>query len=130
MKRFWLLFVALFGLWGCSTVDIDDYRAEKPVLELRDYFNGTLDAWGMFQDRSGKVVAIIGTSFLAGLLANFHAIPAVAIAAAIEREAAQAPQEALLARLAALEEQSRLFLQETGAAIEVTSQTLHASGQT
>ena len=56
MKRFCLLFVALFGLWGCSTVDIDDYRAEKPVLELRDYFNGTLDAWGMFQDRSGKVV--------------------------------------------------------------------------
>ena len=56
MKRFWLLFVALFGLWGCSTVVIDDYRAEKPVLELRDYFNGTLDAWGMFQDRSGKVV--------------------------------------------------------------------------
>ncbi len=51
MKRFCLLFVALFGLWGCSTVDIDDYRAEKPVLELRDYFNGTLDAWGMFQDR-------------------------------------------------------------------------------
>ena len=44
MKRFWLLFAALFGLWGCSTVDIDDYRAEKPVLELRDYFNGTLDA--------------------------------------------------------------------------------------
>jgi two-component system sensor histidine kinase/response regulator len=66
---------------------------------------------------------------LAGLLANFHAIPAVAIAAAIEREAAQAPQVALLARLAALEEQSRLFLQETGAAIQATSQTLHASGQ-
>ena len=110
-------------------------------------------------DADAEVIAIIGASFLAGLpeqlaalraalqagdrptasrqahtlaglLANFHAIPAVAIAAAIEREAAQAPQEALLARLAALEEQSRLFLQETGAAIEVTSQTLHASGQT
>ena len=67
---------------------------------------------------------------LAGLLANFHASPAVAIAAAIEREAAQAPQEALLARLAALEEQSRLFMQETGTAIQATSQTLHASGQT
>ncbi|MFA6071099.1 MAG: response regulator [Janthinobacterium sp.] len=66
---------------------------------------------------------------LAGLLANFHAIPAVAIAAAIEREAAQAPQEALLARLAALEEQLQLFLQETGAAIQATSQTPHASGQ-
>ena len=56
MNRFWKTLVAVFGLWGCSTVDIDDYRAEKPVLELRDYFNGTLDAWGMFQDRSGKVV--------------------------------------------------------------------------
>ena len=48
--------MAVFGLWGCSSVNIDDYRAEKPVLELRDYFNGTLDAWGMFQDRSGKVI--------------------------------------------------------------------------
>jgi hypothetical protein len=26
------------------------------VLELRDYFNGTLDAYGIFTDRSGKVV--------------------------------------------------------------------------
>ena len=26
------------------------------MLELRDYFDGTIDAWGMFQDRSGKVV--------------------------------------------------------------------------
>ena len=56
MKRFFVMCVALLGLWGCSSVNIDDYRAEKPVLELRDYFNGTLDAWGMFQDRSGKVV--------------------------------------------------------------------------
>ena len=56
MKRFFLMCVALLGLWGCSSVNIDDYRAETPVLELRDYFDGTLDAWGMFQDRSGKVV--------------------------------------------------------------------------
>lgn len=56
MRRFFVLFVALFGLWGCSSVNVDHYRAQQPVLELRDYFNGTLDAWGMFQDRSGKVV--------------------------------------------------------------------------
>ncbi|WEN41140.1 hypothetical protein CKCBHOJB_00681 [Thauera sp. GDN1] len=55
--RSWLLFcAALFGLWGCGSVNIDDYRAERPALELREYFDGTLDAWGMFQDRSGKVV--------------------------------------------------------------------------
>jgi len=56
VKRFFLMCVALMGLWGCSSVKIDEYRAETPVLELRDYFDGTIDAWGMFQDRSGKVV--------------------------------------------------------------------------
>jgi hypothetical protein len=43
-------------LAGCGTPQIQDYAAEKPVLELRDYFNGTLDAYGVFTDRSGKVV--------------------------------------------------------------------------
>ena len=32
------------------------YSAEKPALELTRYFNGVVDAWGMFQDRSGKIV--------------------------------------------------------------------------
>lgn len=43
-------------LTGCASVTVTDYKAEQPVLDLRSYFNGTLDAWGMFQDRSGKVV--------------------------------------------------------------------------
>jgi hypothetical protein len=37
-------------------VDVSDYAAEKPELDLSRYFNGTLDADGIFQDRSGKVV--------------------------------------------------------------------------
>lgn len=41
---------------GCAGVKVEDYAAEKPVLDLATYFNGTLDAYGMFQDRSGKVV--------------------------------------------------------------------------
>jgi hypothetical protein len=45
-----------FLLVGCSTPQVQDYAAETPVLELRDYFNGTLDAYGVFTDRSGKVV--------------------------------------------------------------------------
>ena len=45
---------ALLG--ACSTPQIQDYARETPVLELRDYFNGTLDAYGIFTDRSGKVV--------------------------------------------------------------------------
>jgi hypothetical protein len=41
---------------GCSTPQIADYANEKPVLELSRYFNGTLDAYGVFTDRSGSVV--------------------------------------------------------------------------
>ena len=43
-------------LSGCGSQQINEYAAEKPVLELRDYFNGTLDAYGVFTDRSDKVV--------------------------------------------------------------------------
>ncbi|MFZ6757113.1 DUF3833 domain-containing protein [Undibacterium sp. Ji50W] len=32
------------------------YVNEKPALDLQTYFNGKLDAWGMFQDRSGAIV--------------------------------------------------------------------------
>ncbi|MBC7416259.1 MAG: DUF3833 domain-containing protein [Herminiimonas sp.] len=47
-----------FGLLGgCATrVEPSHYAAEKPTLDLKRYFNGTLDASGMFQDRSGTVI--------------------------------------------------------------------------
>jgi hypothetical protein len=48
--------VAALTLTGCAGPQITDYAAEKPVLDLRQYFNGTLDAYGVFTDRSGKVV--------------------------------------------------------------------------
>ena len=44
------------GLTGCASVDVGQYQAEKPKLDLAQYFDGTIDGWGMFQDRSGKVV--------------------------------------------------------------------------
>jgi hypothetical protein len=43
-------------LTGCASPQIDAYVNEKPELDLRTYFNGTLDAYGMFTDRSGKVI--------------------------------------------------------------------------
>lgn len=52
-----LFFIAIMALLSsCASVSPEDYRAEKPVLELDQYFNGTIDAWGMFTDRSGKIV--------------------------------------------------------------------------
>ena len=47
---------ALVGLSGCASPSIEDYAAEQPALDLRQYFNGIVDAWGLFTDRNGKVV--------------------------------------------------------------------------
>jgi hypothetical protein len=41
---------------GCAGPDPLRYAAEKPVLDLKTYFSGQVDAWGVFQDRSGAVV--------------------------------------------------------------------------
>ena len=52
-----MLCTLLTLLGGCATqIDPALYANEKPQLNLQTYFNGTLDAWGIFQDRSGKVV--------------------------------------------------------------------------
>ena len=58
MKKLWLSFCVLgfVGLAGCAGVPVERYRAQQPVLDLAQYFNGTLDGWGMFQDRSGEVI--------------------------------------------------------------------------
>jgi hypothetical protein len=54
--RPWLLLFLMLGLSGCSTVDVERYRAQTPVLDLQEYFNGTIDGHGIFQNRSGEVV--------------------------------------------------------------------------
>ena len=44
------------ALGGCASQKLDTYAQEKPVLDLRQYFNGTLDAYGVFTDYTGTVV--------------------------------------------------------------------------
>jgi hypothetical protein len=61
MKRRLLLTAAAAApatllLGGCASQHIEGYAQDKPVLDLRQYFNGTLDAYGIFTDRSGTVV--------------------------------------------------------------------------
>lgn len=43
-------------LAACAGPQPADYANEKPVLDLKTYFNGPLVAHGIFTDRSGKVV--------------------------------------------------------------------------
>ena len=46
----------LVSLSGCASQQIEDYAAEKPALDLARYFNGRVLAYGIFQDRAGRVV--------------------------------------------------------------------------
>ncbi|MES2414295.1 MAG: DUF3833 domain-containing protein [Pseudomonadota bacterium] len=43
-------------LTACATPQLADYADEKPVLDMRRFFNGTVDAYGVFTNRSGKVL--------------------------------------------------------------------------
>ena len=61
MKRRLLLAAAAAApptllLGGCASQLIETYAQDKPLLDLTQYFNGTLDAYGVFTDRSGTVV--------------------------------------------------------------------------
>ena len=51
-----LLIATTLGLGGCASQSIETYANEKPTLDFATYFNGTLDAYGVFTDRSGSVV--------------------------------------------------------------------------
>jgi hypothetical protein len=55
IKRLSSALLGLAVLAGCATPGVEHYRAELPALDLKTYLNGTLDAWGMFQGRSGEV---------------------------------------------------------------------------
>jgi Protein of unknown function (DUF3833) len=52
-----LTLVSLGALAACgSAPQVSDYANEKPLFDLKTYFSGTVDGWGIFTDRSGKVV--------------------------------------------------------------------------
>lgn len=53
--RRWVVWAAALLLSGCAA-KVSDYAGEKPALDLAEFFNGPVRAWGIFQDRSGKVV--------------------------------------------------------------------------
>ena len=56
MRRWFIAAAAALLLSACAAPTVTDYAAEKPVLDLKTYFNGPLVAHGIFSDRSGKVV--------------------------------------------------------------------------
>ncbi len=56
LKRIAAILALAVALAGCAAVTPEAYRDETPQLDLARYFDGTIDGWGMVQDRSGKVL--------------------------------------------------------------------------
>ncbi|WP_321347273.1 DUF3833 domain-containing protein [Halopseudomonas oceani] len=55
MRRLILLCCCIL-LTSCGGVAVDEYAAEQPALDLKEFFSRPVQAWGIFQDRSGKVI--------------------------------------------------------------------------
>lgn len=53
--RIFLVILTSFLMVACSA-RIEDYRSMQPALDLQEYFDGNITAWGQFQDRSGMVI--------------------------------------------------------------------------
>jgi len=55
MLKFVCAFFLGLSLLACSSPHVSQYANEKPALDLSEYFSGTIDAYGIFTDRSGEV---------------------------------------------------------------------------
>jgi hypothetical protein len=51
-----MLMGILIALSGCASHNVETYHSDGPKLDLKEYFNGPIKAWGIVQDRSGKVI--------------------------------------------------------------------------
>ena len=47
--------LAVLLLTGCGGMKIEDFAGTEPRFVLEEYFQGRTRAWGMFEDRFGKV---------------------------------------------------------------------------
>ena len=50
------ILLACLLLVSCGQVPVERYADQRPALDLPTFFSGPVQAWGMFQDRSGEVI--------------------------------------------------------------------------
>ena len=53
--RILLSLILIFLLSNCRDMNPEDYKNTEPKIKIEEYFLGSIDAWGILQDRSGKV---------------------------------------------------------------------------
>lgn len=50
-----ILSIIIMSLFSCSNITPKTYENNHPKLDIRQYLNGKIKAWGMLENRSGKV---------------------------------------------------------------------------
>lgn len=50
-----VLLAMLITISGCSTMKPEDFAGRDPALLIEEYFAGRTKAWGMFEDRFGRL---------------------------------------------------------------------------
>jgi len=56
MMKWAVLVGAATVLGGCSWHSVSDYKGTTPPADIRSYFDGPIQAWGIVQDWRGRVV--------------------------------------------------------------------------
>ncbi len=56
LKNILLVSLVAIAVASCSSPTVQMYSKEVPKLDLATYFNGDIDAYGIFTNRSGEVV--------------------------------------------------------------------------
>ncbi|MBU25390.1 MAG: hypothetical protein CMD99_05110 [Gammaproteobacteria bacterium] len=57
MKKIFFTLMVAVGLAGCATsLDGDRYRSVAPSFDLFEFFNGSVRAWGLVQNKGGEVI--------------------------------------------------------------------------
>ncbi len=51
-----ILFISIFAYGHFMKNSIEYYQNKKPMMSIKDYFSGSLKAWGIVQDWKGRVV--------------------------------------------------------------------------
>lgn len=41
---------------SCTNIKVEEYAGLEPRMDVREYFNGPIEAWGFVQDWRGKVI--------------------------------------------------------------------------
>lgn len=55
MLKYLLITIFLSLFYGCSAIDVSQYKDNKPVFDLYTYFQGDIRGWGIVQDRKGNL---------------------------------------------------------------------------